>query len=172
MLLPVIPFFATDMLGLDYGQYALAKGVIGQLGILFLSPFLAVRLQKLHPFRFTGVVCLLLALFPMILLSGNWIRSPWIFYAAFAVFAVAMAGIGMSWNISSLHFAPKGQEATYQGLHISMTALRASFAPIMGSLLLSYGGYVQAFAVSAVLFILAGSLFLRRHRMRVERGMV
>ncbi len=172
MILPVIPFFAIDRLGLDYEQYALAKGVIGQIGVLFLSPFLGVRLEKLHPFRFTGIVCLLLALYPLSMAFGNWIPDMGIafFYIAYAIFAVGMAGVRMSWNISSMHFAPPGQEATYQGLHVTMTALRASFAPILGSVLLHFGGFSEAFLVSSGLFALSGILFLRKYRKRKAEG--
>ncbi len=174
MLLPVIPFFATDKLGLDYEQYAMAKGVIGQIGVLLLSPFLGVRLEKLHPFRFTGLVCLLLAFYPLSLAFGNWLPEQGIlfFYIAYAIFAVGMAGVRMSWNISSMHFAPPGQEATYQGLHITMTALRACFAPILGSVLLHFWGFSEAFLVSSGFFALSGILFLRRYRIRKAQGMI
>jgi len=174
MLLPVIPFFATDRLGLDYEQYALAKGVIGQAGVLLLSPFLGVRLEKLHPFRFTGIVCLLLAFYPLSMAFGNWMPDLGImfFYLAYAIFALGMAGVTMSWNISSMHFAPPGQEATYQGLHITMTALRACFAPILGSVLLHFGGFSEAFIVSSGFFALSGVLFLKRYRKRKAEGAI
>ena len=166
MILPVIPFFATDRLGLDYQQYATAKGVIGQMGILLLSPVMGVRLEKLHPFRFTGIVCLLLAFYPLSMAFGNWIPDAGtiLFYVAYGFFAVGMAGVTISWNISSLHFAPPGQEATYQGLHITLTALRASFSPILGSLLLKIAGFSEAFLFSSGLFALSGILFIRRYR--------
>lgn len=174
MILPVIPFFATERLKLDYEQYAMAKGVIGQLGILFLSPMLGVRLERLHPFRFTGVVCIILAFYPLSMALGSWFPSAgtFLFYLAFAIYALGMAGIKISWDISSLQFAPPGQEATYQGLHVTMTALRASFAPILGSLLLYFGGYAQAFLVSSAFFALAGVLFLRRYSRRRAQGAI
>ncbi len=171
MILPVIPFFATDRLGLNYEQYAMAKGVIGQMGILFLSPILGVRLEKLRPFRFTGIVCLVLAFYPLSMAVGNWIPDlgTFFFYFAFVIFAVGMAGVRISWSISSMHFAPHGQEATYQGLHVTLTALRASFAPILGSVLLHYFGYSEAFLVSTGIFIVAGLLFLGKYRKK-KRG--
>ncbi len=174
MILPVIPFFATDRLGLDYEQYAMAKGVIGQMGVLFLSPLMGVRLERLHPFRFTGIICLVLALYPLSMAFGNWIPElgTFFFYFAFVIFSVGMAGVRISWSISSMHFAPHGQEATYQGLHITLTALRASFAPILGSVLLHYFGYSEAFLVSTGIFIIAGILFLARYRKRRAEGAI
>jgi len=171
MLLPVIPFFATDVLELSYEQYAVAKGVIAQLGVLFLSPFLGMRLDRLKPFRFTGIICLILALYPMILALGWWFpqMGEMFFYLAFAVFAVGMAGVRMSWSMSSMHFAPEGAEATYQGFHVTLTAVRGVFAPVIGSLILYYFGYTEAFITAALMFTIAGILFLRRYRIKEKR---
>jgi len=166
MLLPVIPYFATDVLHLDYEQYAFAKGVIGQLGVLLLSPFMGIRLSRLHPFRFTGIVSIILAFYPLSLAFSEWIPASgqFFFYLAYFIFAIGMAGVRISWSISSMHFAPPGQEATYQGLHITLTALRACFAPILGTVLLHYFGYTEAFLVSACTFAIAGVLFIIRYR--------
>jgi MFS family permease len=165
MLLPVIPFFATDRLHLDYKEYAMANGVVGQLGILLLSPFLGLRLSRINPFRFTGMACMVLVFFPLALSLGD--RYPeqgsFFFYLAFLIFAFGMAGVSMSWNLSTMHFAPHGQEATYQGLHITLTALRGCIGPVMGSILMHVGGYQEAFLTSSGLFLLAGVLFLARH---------
>ncbi len=172
MVLPVIPFYATERLGLDYKQYAVSRGVIGQLGVLLLSPLLGTRLEKLHPFRFTGFVCMILVFYPIALAIGDRIPSAGVplFYVAFAIYAIGMAGIKVSWDISSMHFAPPGQEATYQGLHVTLTAVRAAFAPILGSLILYFGGYTQTFLVSSAAFAVAGFLFLRRYYGRRAQG--
>jgi MFS family permease len=168
MLLPVIPFFATDRLHLDYEQYAMAKGVVGQIGILLLSPFLGVRLRRIRPFRFTGMACMVLVFYPLALVMGDILPGlgSFFFYLAFLIFAFGMAGVSMSWNMSSMHFAPRGQEATYQGLHVTLTALRGCIAPVLGTVLLHFGGYVEAFITSSGLFLLAALLFLGRHRRR------
>jgi hypothetical protein len=74
-----------------------------------------------------------------------------------------MAGINMSWNMSSLHFAPAGQEATYQGLHVTLTAVRGLLAPLIGSVVLQEFGYTAPFILSSCLFVLSGVLFLTRY---------
>ncbi len=167
MILPAIPFFARDILHLRYEQYAFAKGVLAQIGILLLSPFMGISVERIHPFRFTGLICLVLAAYPFLIAMGGVVRAAGIplFYAAFAVYSVAMAGINVSWNMSSLHFAPPGQAATYQGLHLTLTAARGLVAPLLGNLVLVYFGLTSTFLVSAGLFALAGLLFLRRDRL-------
>jgi MFS family permease len=166
MVLPAIPFFARDVLGLRYEQYALAKGVIAQTGILLLSPFMGVRVERLHPFRFTGIICLVLAAYPLFIALSGLFRSAGIplFYAAFGIYSVAMAGINISWNMSSLYFAPAGQAATYQGLHLTLTAVRGVIAPVLGNAILQCCGPVSTFLVSTGFFCLAGLLYLKRHR--------
>ncbi len=172
MLLPVVPVFATERLSLSYEEYAMAKGVIGQMGVLLLSPLMGTRLDRLSPFRFSGLVCLLLALYPVSLLMSEMMPSlgTFFFYAAYLVFAVSIAGIRMSWNISSMHFAPPGQEATYQGLHVSLTAVRGCFAPILGSVILELWGFRETFITAAAVFTLAGLLFLGHYRRTHEKG--
>jgi len=172
-ILPSIPFFASDVLHLSYEQYAMARGVIGQLGILFLGPFMGARVDRIHPFRFTGTVCIILGFYPLAMMVGGFLPEfgKAFFYLSYAIFAVGMAGIMISWNMSSLHFAPEGQAATYQGLHITMTALRGLFAPILGNLLFTFSGYTDTFLVSAGCFITAGLLHLRRHQQRNEEGL-
>jgi MFS family permease len=174
IVLPVIPFFASDMLGLSYEQYALAKSVIGQLGLVFLAPWLGTRVDRIHPFRFTGVMCLILGFYPLALLAGGFFPAAGkaLFYAAYAIFAIGIAGVSMSWNMSSLYFAPEGQTATYQGLHISLTAIRGLFAPVIGNLILTFSGYTDAFLVSTGCFLTAGLLHLRRYRSRLAEGLV
>ncbi len=173
MILPAIPFFARDYLHLDYGEYAAAKGVIAQMGILLLSPFMGIRAERMHPFRFTGFVCLALAAYPALIAAGTFLQTQarLLFYSAFCVYSVSMAGVNVSWNMSSLYFAPAGQEATYQGLHITMTALRGFVAPLLGNLLLRYCGYEPLFAASTGFFLLAGLLYLRRFEQRRRLGL-
>ncbi|MBD3370553.1 MFS transporter [Candidatus Fermentibacteria bacterium] len=173
-VLPAIPFFARDQLGLSYEQYATAKGVIGQLGLVFLGPFLGAKVERIHPFRFTGIIVLVLALYPLVMAAGGWLPSIgiFLFYASYCFFAIGIAGINVSWNLSSMSFAPSDQAATYQGLHVTATALRGLFAPILGSQILQHLGYTAPFIFSTCLFALSGMLFLGRYARRREAGLV
>jgi MFS family permease len=173
VVLPAIPFFASDVLGLSYEQYAVSKGVIGQLGILLLGPFMGAKVDRIHPFRFTGIMSIILGFYPLALMAGGIFPDMGrvFFYTAYAIFAIGIAGVTISWNMSSLYFAPEGQTATYQGLHISMTAIRGLFAPILGNLIITYSGYTDTFLVSAGCFFTAGLLHLRRHQQREAEGL-
>ena len=167
---PAIPFYSQEVLGLSYEQYALAKGVIGQLGLLLLAPFLGSKMDKLHPFKFTGVVCFILAGFPLLLVGSSLFPSIGIplYYAAWAAFAIGIAGVVLSWNMSSMFFAPEGRTATYQGLHVTATAMRGFFAPVLGSVVMKYLGFTANFLLSFLFFTTASILFLLHYRKRSE----
>ncbi len=167
---PALPFYSQEVLGLSYEQYALAKGVIGQLGLLLLAPFLGSKMDKLHPFKFTGVVCFILAGFPLLLVGSSLFPSIGIplYYAAWAAFAIGIAGVVISWNMSSMFFAPEGRTATYQGLHVTATAMRGFFAPVLGSVVMKYLGFTANFLLSFLFFTTASILFLLHYRKRSE----
>jgi MFS family permease len=169
---PAIPFFARDVLNLSYEQYAFAKGVLGQMGLVLLGPLLGAGLSKLRPFRFTGSMCLVLAGFPLLLVASSLVPGcgVMLFYAAWLAYTAGMAGVQVSWNMSSMHFAPEGRAATYQGFHVTATALRGFVAPILGSAVMQLASYTANFAMSAGFFILAGVLFLRHSRKRALLG--
>ncbi len=171
---PAIPFFSQEVLGLSYEQYAMAKGVLGQMGLLVLGPFLGARMDRLHPFRFTGVVCLILAGFPLVLVSSSLVPVLGIplFYIAWIFFAIGIAGVNLSWNMSSMYFAPEGRTATYQGLHVTATALRGFLAPVLGSVVMTWLGYTANFILSFGFFAAAGILFLLHYRKRCEAGLI
>ncbi len=170
---PAIPFYSQEVLGLSYEQYALAKGVIGQLGLLLLAPFLGAKMDKLHPFKFTGIVCFILAGFPLLLIGSSLIPSLGVplFYAAWVAFAIGIAGVVLSWNMSSMFFAPEGRTATYQGLHVTATAMRGFFAPVLGSVVMEYFGFTANFLLSFIFFSTASILFLLHYRQRCKKGL-
>ena len=171
---PAIPFYSQEILGLSYGQYAMAKGVLGQMGLLVLGPFLGARMDRLHPFRFTGIVCLILAGFPLVLVSSSLlpvIDIP-LFYISWLFFAIGIAGVNLSWNMSSMFFAPEGRTATYQGLHVTATALRGFLAPVLGSVIMTQLGYTANFLMSFLFFASAGTLFLVHYRKRCRLGLI
>ena len=86
--------------------------------------------------------------------------------------ACALAGLGLAggqiiWQIGSLHFAPKGQESTYAGVHTFLTGLRGVIAPLLGLFLLqtvyqgSYRGFFLFCALLIAISIVGHALFVR-----------
>jgi hypothetical protein len=141
------------------------KGILSQVGLVVLSPVLSLSLSRLQPFRFTGRIFLLLALYPFFLfvsaLPGVSARIDCVYLALF-LFSVAMAGVNLSWSLGSMHFAGNQDAATFQGIHVTMTGIRGLFAPSLGFLLYKFFGSVAVFAFSTIFFVTAGILMLRQ----------
>jgi hypothetical protein len=172
MIQPVLPIFLVDMLKLSYTGNFIAKGVIAQIPILLLSPYLGKWHDKLHPFRFITVFFGLLALFPaLIIASALTLQTPWLAetlaYLAFAMFGLAMAGVNIAWNMGSIFFAGKHDAGVYQSVHVTMTGIRGVIAPLLGLLLYKTLGIISVFAVS-VGFLVTASLISWRDYQRLH----
>jgi MFS family permease len=169
MVQPVLPIYLVDMLKLTYTGNFIAKGVISQIPILILSPYLGKWHDRLHPFRFICFFFGLLALFPALIIASaltlKWhLLSVGLVYLAFAIFGVAMAGVNIAWNMGSIFFAGKEDASMYQSVHVTMTGIRGILAPMLGLLLLKTLGIISVFAVAVGFLILASYLSWRDYR--------
>jgi MFS family permease len=169
---PVLPIFLVDMLKLSYTGNFIAKGIISQLPILFLSPYLGKWHDKLHPFRFISFFFGLLALFPALIivsaLTLKWhLLSELLVYLAFTVFGVAMAGVNMAWNMGSIYFAGKEDASMYQSVHVTNTGIRGILAPLLSLLLYKTLGMTSVF-VASVLFLTTASYISWRDYRRLQ----
>jgi len=160
MMVPALPIFLVDWLGLTYTGNFIAKGIISQIPMLLLSPFLGKWHDKLHPFRFICIFFAVLALFPVLIivsaLTLKWhVASVIIVYLAFMVFGIAMAGVNIAWNMGSIFFAGNDDAGVYQSVHVTMTGIRGVLAPLLGLLLLKTLGLISVFAVAACFLVTA-----------------
>jgi MFS family permease len=77
MMQPIIPIYMVDKLQLSYTNNFLAKGILSQVGMLFLSPLIGKLHDRLHPFRFIAASFALLMVFPLLfVLSSLWAGDP------------------------------------------------------------------------------------------------
>jgi len=162
MVQPVLPIFLVDMLKLSYTGNFIAKGIISQIPMLLLSPYLGKLHDKLHPFRFICLSFGMLALFPALIICSaltlKWhLLSVTLTYVAFAIFGIAMTGVNIAWNMGSIFFAGKEDASMYQGVHVTMTGIRGILAPLLGLLLLKTFGMISVFAV-AFCFLVTASI--------------
>jgi MFS family permease len=172
MVQPVLPIFLVDMLKLTYTGNFIAKGIISQLPILLLSPYLGKWHDKLHPFRFISVFFGLLAFFPALFIaSALFLQVRWLavalVYLAYIMYGFAMAGVNIAWNMGSIYFAGDEDASMYQSVHVTMTGIRGVIAPLLGLLLLKTLGIISVFAV-AVGFLVTASVISWRDYKRLN----
>ena len=163
-LLPMVPLFLVRDLGLDYTTIGLARGLMGQAGLILLTPLLGRLLRRLKPVRFSAWIFGFLALYPGLLLAASLfptaLRIPLV-YTAFTCFGIAMAGVSLSWNLSSIHFAGEEDPSAYQAVHSALVGVRGVFAPVLGYLVITHSSNKHGFLLCTALFIVAALLMVR-----------
>jgi hypothetical protein len=163
ILAPAIPIFLVDYLNLGYTPISIAKGFIFHGALILATPLMGKVLGINNPTKFCGVVFLVLIFVPLLMLASDLILNRSFFlapvdiiYIAFFVFGVAMSGVTLAWNLGSIFYAPHNQVANYQAVHITLTGLRGSFAPMLGYFVIEIFSIEANFILSAVLFGAAG----------------
>ena len=162
IILPAIPKFLVEYLKMDYSQTFMAKGIISQLGILFLSPIAGWIHDKKNPSFFTFIAFFTLGCYPLILLISSFLIGSgienYVVYFAYLIFGIGMSGIVISWNMSSIFFAGDDDVSMYQSVHVTLTGLRALIVPFIGYFILKYLGVKVVFIISISMFWLASIL--------------
>ncbi|MCK4696400.1 MAG: hypothetical protein KAT74_11580, partial [Candidatus Cloacimonetes bacterium] len=162
ILLPAIPKYLVEYLQMNYTHTFLAKGIISQIGILFLAPFAGKIYDRKNPALFTTLIFLIISFYPFTLLISSLFIGysfvNYIVYLAFFIFGIAMSGLIISWNISSIYFAGKEDVSMYQGVHVTLTGVRGLFAPFLGLLIMKTLGIRALFCTAMFLFLLASTL--------------
>lgn len=165
ILLPAIPQYLVEYLQMDYSQTFLAKGILSQIAILFLAPLTGKFFDTKNPALFTAFTYFVLSLYPLFLfISSLFLGRSFvnlIVYFAFFLYSVAMSGIVISWNISSIFFAGDENVSMYQGVHVTLTGLSGMIAPFLGLAVMETLGVRAVFCLAFLLFIFAGCLNIK-----------
>jgi MFS family permease len=170
LLFPVIPMYIVEVANMSYAQAGIATGILGQLGVLTLSPVWGWFMDRTGPFLLCIVVFSILAVFPLVLLAGMMPGlSPGVVvalvYCAHLIFGSGMSGINVAWSMGPVMFAGDEDSSGYSGAHVTITGIRGLAGPMMGALGKMYLGFGPVLATSAALFLIAaiGMYLLRRH---------
>ncbi len=169
MMQPIIPIYLVDKLHLSYTSNFLAKGVLSQVGMLFLSPLIGKIHDRMHPFKFISRSFALLMVFPLLFISSTlWIGTGvWpvvIVFVSYFIFGVAMTAVNVAWNMGSIFFAGEEDASIYQSVHVTMTGIRGLIAPVLGFTLLKLLGITAVFLVAAGFLGLASLISWRDHQ--------
>lgn len=168
---PAVPIFMVQTLHLDYSSISVARGLVFYTATILFTPVMGRLHGTGNPTRFCGYLFLALILYPLLMLSIKYLAidrnifSPdTLLYITFFFFGVFMSGITMSWNLSSIYYAPSMEVANYQAVHITLTGVRGIFAPFIGYMILKLVSIEATFIVSSLFFLFAGVMMLRESR--------
>jgi MFS family permease len=158
----VLTIFFERELHLNYTSIATYKNASNILAIMTL-PFFGQLLSRVDPRRFAALTFGSLLLFIAFLAATNfwpdWVQfgnitlhySLSIAYVFYGIFAATMP---LMWNIGSAYFAKSQDAGDYQAIHLSLTGLRALFAPLAGVLAYEVVGYFYTFVMGIVALLI------------------
>lgn len=168
---PAVPIFLVETLKLDYSPISIAKGLVFYAATILFTPVMGRIHGTGNPTKFCGYLFLALIFYPLFMLSikligidTHLISPEVLLYFTYFYFGVVMSGVTMSWNLSSIYYAPHSEVANYQAVHITLTGVRGSFAPFIGYFLLKYISIEATFIVSSFIFLIAGVRMMKESR--------
>ena len=167
-----ITLFQDEVLHLNYTSVGFYKSYYNILAIILL-PFCGKVISKVTPEKFATATYFALFFYLFFLvLSGFYPinysvslgqKSLQIFpfvLLAFTAFGVFTATMALLWGIGASYYGKKGQAGTYQSIHVTLTGLRAIFAPHIGILCLALFSYTTVFTIGMI-SLLGGVFFLK-----------
>lgn len=174
----VITIYYDEVLHLNYSSVAFYKNSYNVLAIILL-PFFGRLIGRIDPRKFAAITfasmlmyILALALtmyFPQFTEILN-IRIYYMMMVYVLFHGVFAASMSLLWFIGSAYFGKNEDAGNLQSVHLSLTGIRASFAPILGILIYQWYGYTITFSIAIFVLFLAIVLMFWSYRRKKIAG--
>ncbi len=164
----VITIFLDRALHLNYSSVAFYKNAYNILAIILL-PYTGKLLGKIDPRLFAVITFGSLSLFILFMMLTEYYPShsvilgieiyPMLFiaYIFYGVFASTRA---LLWFIGSAYFCKPEEAGEYQSVHLSLTAVRAMFAPLLGVLFYELFGFTITFLIAIAALLIGVAIMI------------
>ncbi|MFZ4399859.1 MAG: MFS transporter [Bacteroidales bacterium] len=168
----VITIYFDKELHLNYSSVAFYKNIYNIVAIALL-PFFSKLIDKIDPRKFaiitfSSIMLFILSLaltdfFPQnIIVFGIKLYYTMIPYLIFqSIFAATMS---LLWSIGSAYFCRSSEAGDYQSVHLSLTGLRAVFAPTSGVIIYELFGFFTTFMLAICALLIAIILMVWSYR--------
>lgn len=156
MLMPVLPSFATDRLGMSAPQYSLLLFVGGGFTAAALIPMgkLSDAFGKKW-FLVTGFCLFGLSLFALTRLPSLGLSLFWAF-----VLGVAYAAVLPAWNSLLAAYVPPGQSGLGWGVFSTVEGVGGLLGPVFGGVLASNYGEPRVVGLAGAIFMVISLFYL------------
>ena len=163
----VITIYYDEVLHLNYSSVAFYKNSYNILAIAIL-PFFGKLIGKIDPRRFAGITFGSMLLYILALTLTQyfpayvdiWKLKIYYLMIAYIIFhGVFAATMVLLWNIGSAYFGKDEDAGDLQSVHLSLTGIRAAFAPLVGIVFYQLFGFTATFSI-AMLCLFAGILLM------------
>lgn len=156
---PALPAFFVDTLNLSYTKMLLAISVCKGIGFVIASPFWIKLFRQRDIYYFSGLVTVLAALFPFLLLISP--SHIVLLYIAYGVYGVMQGGSELSWHMSGPLFAKEKDSTLFSGTNVLTVGIRGCIAPSFGALLYSLTNSSLVMVFGGLLCLLATQTLMR-----------
>lgn len=159
----VITIFFERALNLNYSSVAFYKNAYNILAIVLL-PYTGKLLGKMDPRKFAAITFASLMLYILFVMLTEYfpmhleiagVEIYLMLIIAFLFYGIFAATMALLWFIGSAYFCKPEDAGDYQSVHLSLTAARATFAPLLGVFFYGIMGFSGTFIV-AIISLLAG----------------
>jgi len=157
MLIPILPSFAQNRLGLTGAQYSLLLLAGGACTAVSLIPFgrLSDKLGGKKWFLVTGFILIAAGLYGLALEPSIWLSM-----ALAALLGLSYAALLPAWNALLATYVPPQQAGLGWGIFSTVEGIGGMIGPVAGGFLASSMGESTVVWYSAVLFGLIGFFYL------------
>ncbi|MCD4682395.1 MAG: MFS transporter [Bacteroidales bacterium] len=168
----VITIFFERALHLNYSSVAFYKNAYNILAIVLL-PYTGKLLGKIDPRRFAAITFGSLTLFIFFIMLTDYFPNHFmvagikvypllvVAYLFYGIFAATMA---LLWFIGSAYFCKSEEAGDYQSVHLSLTAVRAMFAPLLGVLFYELFGFTWTFLLAIISLVIGIGIMFWSYR--------
>ncbi len=172
----VITIYLEKELRLNYSSVAFYKNAYNIVAIVFI-PFFGRLLGKIDPRKFAAITFSFFMFFLCFLAFTKYLpvyvdflglRIYLLLIIAYSFNGLFAATMSLVWYIGSAYFARDEEAGEYQSIHLTLTGVRALFAPLFGVWLLNTTSYNSVFYLGAFSLFLAILLMLyssKKHKM-------
>lgn len=155
-MVPAVPIYLLNKLNFTYSQMSFVQGILAQIVILFVTPFVGRLYDKINVWKVGTISFLVLTLYPLLFAFSYITKLKSFVYPAFLAYSLGLSGVNVLWNVGSITFSKhSGNSFLYQGFHVSLTGIRGIIGPLLGYLILSKLGLIWNFVFSIFLFGIA-----------------
>jgi MFS family permease len=156
-LMPILPLFLVDELGVSYGDVGLARGAVFWIVMIVTAPLVGWLGDRIGILRLGALGFLCLALFPLtMILLPNRLGL----FVGFAVFGLAMSAVNVTWNLGPITLARGRDPIPYLNAHLSLVGIRAIIGMTAATALYGTLGSTGIFLGVIVLEVVAAALML------------
>ncbi|MCK5539010.1 MAG: MFS transporter [Bacteroidales bacterium] len=159
----IITIYFEKQLNLNYSSVAFYKNAYNTIAILII-PFFGKLISKIDPRKFAAITFATMLFYILFIALTEYFPQHFIVFGlkiyytliiAFVFNGLFAATMSLLWYIGSAYFAKDDDAATYQSIHLTLTGVRGSFAPLIGVAFLNYIDFTGVFFLGVGLLFIA-----------------